>query len=74
VLLTAHGVHRDELHNDDDLNDKADEKTKFDIENRTNPTNLCQSKSKVPLLIKVCDLCDELGAPRPTFVLERFSK
>lgn len=74
ILITGDGIHKKALEITKVLNNKIPEKT------GTNSNSLHENGKNVEiddiknieksLLMKVCDLCDEEGTPRPTFILE----
>ena len=69
ILVTADGVHRDELSN----SRSAQELTNYgnDIRYAASTNNMgVQQPLQKSLISKVCDLCDREKTARPTFILE----
>ena len=67
ILITDYGIHHDRLHSKHSMSSVGDgiceDGTLFRASNNGDGK---------PLLIRVCDLCDELQSPRPTFILPNF--
>ena len=64
ILVTSHGVHRDELNSEED---SKPGQINADL-------GLSSPNESVPksLLMKVTDLCDREGVNRPYFILKSF--
>jgi hypothetical protein len=66
ILITDHGVHHDRLHSKHSLSSTGDGMCDDGDLIRAN------NNDGKPLLIRVCDLCDVLQSPRPTYILPNF--
>ena len=69
-MITDHGVHYEEL---EQL--KYNTGTDNNIEqfqSMLSPHPVSNIREEIPLLMRVCDLCDNSGYPRPSYILESF--
>lgn len=69
ILITAHGVHRDELDNTRGKQELTNYGNDIRYAASTNSMGVPQPLQK-SLISKVCDLCDREKTARPTFILE----
>ena len=68
-MITDHGVHYKEL---EQLKYKTGTDNIEQFQSMLSPPPVSNAREEIPLLMRVCDLCDNSGFPRPSYILESF--
>jgi len=73
-MITNHGVHYKELENMKNIKNDNNDNNNIEFQSMLSPpqTITTLNQKEDPLLVRVCDLCDKLNYPRPSYILETF--